>query len=806
MEPLQQPAGFSEGEGEPGPSFTENAANDVSTNINGTRGGNIKPNNSEDAEDNGHRVEKDKRNAKHTIGEDLPKFKSKNIPKKQEISVVFNYSKIKLTAAMENLLNRGLNFSILPLKLDLTQVLVDFKRFERSVIWQEYFYGRDKDEDQKAKIFKSNKTNLPKNYKIPDGLKTYLGSIKSEIMDHKNRNDVKYNLPKNEIEAIKELIKLQKERIIVIKPCDKGAGIIILDFSVYMKACYEHLASEKLMSDGEVKKYYLEVNDIELEVSKSKIRNLVQEGLEKEILSKEEYEAMVADDKEAAKFYCTFKVHKPHEPMTAPPPQPIVSGSGSVTENIAAFVDHHIKDTSKQHQAYLQDTPDFLRFVQSINNGPPLQSNNILVTWDVVGLYNNIPHDEGLQSLEESLSDRKNPEIPTDFLLKLMEVILKNNLFKFHEGLYRQEIGCAMGTKPAPSYADNFMARRIDQKIMDLAKKYGKLNETSLKIFKRFLDDIFTIFCGTSKDLHKLFDEMNTLHKSIKFTMNHTSPPGEKEDDSCNCPPQSSIPFLDVLCSINDGKIETDLYRKDTDRNMYLLPSSCHPPACTNNIPFSLCLRIVRICSKPEDREKQFLKLKDLMESRGYSERIITAAIERAREIPRHVALRRVKKNQANKRPVFALKYDPRLPPIQSIQAKHWRSMVAQDPYLSEVFSQPPLTAYKRQKNVRDHLIRARVPQNPRSHPKRNMRGMRKCGANCTACPYIKEVKSLKMKDIEWKINQSLDCTISNCIYMIQCTKHNCNMRYIGETKRIMKFRLAEHRGYVTSSFVNTNR
>ena len=177
------------------------------------------------------------------------------------------------------------------------------------------------------------------------------------------------------------------------------------------------------------------------------------------------------------------------------------------------------------------------------------------------------------------------------------------------------------------------------------------------------------------------------------------------------------------------------------------------PPACTNNIPFSLCLRIVRICSKPEDREKQFLKLKDLMESRGYSERIITAAIERAREIPRHVALRRVKKCQANKRPVFALKYDPRLPPIQSIQAKHWRSMVAQDPYLSEVFNQPPLTAYKRQKNVRDHLIRARVPQKPSSYPERNRRGMRKCGANCTACPYIKEVKSLKVKDFDWKIN-----------------------------------------------------
>ena len=45
----------------------------------------------------------------------------------KEISVVFNYSKIKLSQAMETLLNRGFNFSILPLKLDLTQVLVDLR-------------------------------------------------------------------------------------------------------------------------------------------------------------------------------------------------------------------------------------------------------------------------------------------------------------------------------------------------------------------------------------------------------------------------------------------------------------------------------------------------------------------------------------------------------------------------------------------------------------------------------------------------------------------------------------------------------
>ena len=63
----------------------------------------------------------------------------------------------------------------------------------------------------------------------------------------------------------------------------------------------------------------------------------------------------------------------------------------------------------------------------------------------------------------------------------------------------------------------------------------------------------------------------------------------------------------------------------------------------------------------------------------------------------------------------------------------------------------------------------------------------------------IKEVKSLKINQNEWKINQSLNCNISNCVYLIECKKENCNMKYIGETKRILKFRLAEHRGYINN-------
>ena len=68
---------------------------------------------------------------------------------------------------MEKLLNRGFNFSILPLKMDLTQVLVDFKKFERSIIWHEFWHGKQKEESLIQPIFKQQKFNLPKNYKIP---------------------------------------------------------------------------------------------------------------------------------------------------------------------------------------------------------------------------------------------------------------------------------------------------------------------------------------------------------------------------------------------------------------------------------------------------------------------------------------------------------------------------------------------------------------------------------------------------------------------------------------------------------------
>ena len=53
-----------------------------------------------------------------------------------------------------------------------------------------------------------------------------LNSVRSEIMDPRNRNQVKCDIPQEEVSALKELIRLQKERVITIKATDKGAAIV----------------------------------------------------------------------------------------------------------------------------------------------------------------------------------------------------------------------------------------------------------------------------------------------------------------------------------------------------------------------------------------------------------------------------------------------------------------------------------------------------------------------------------------------------------------------------------------------------
>ena len=67
--------------------------------------------------------------------------------------------------------------------------------------------------------------------------------------------------------------------------------------------------------------------------------------------------------------------------------------------------------------------------------------------------------------------------------------------------------------------------------------------------------------------------------------------------------------FLDVSLYKKNGKLQTELFCKETDTNQFLHAKSCHRNSYKKSIPYGQAIRIKRICSEEQILEK---KLKDL--------------------------------------------------------------------------------------------------------------------------------------------------------------------------------------------------
>ena len=57
----------------------------------------------------------------------------------------------------------------------------------------------------------------------------------------------------------------------------------------------------------------------------------------------------------------------------------------------------------------------------------------MIVISDVIGAYQNIPHEDGSDCLAEALEERTNKSIPSSFIVTLMNLVQKYNIFEFHD-------------------------------------------------------------------------------------------------------------------------------------------------------------------------------------------------------------------------------------------------------------------------------------------------------------------------------------------------------------------------------------
>ena len=66
---------------------------------------------------------------------------------------------------------------------------------------------------------------------------------------------------------------------------------------------------------------------------------------------------------------------------------------------------------------------------------------------DIVGLYTDIPHEEGLASLYTFQENSEKKQISSDTLAEIAEIVLKNNIFEFDEKTLKRKRGTTIGIK-----------------------------------------------------------------------------------------------------------------------------------------------------------------------------------------------------------------------------------------------------------------------------------------------------------------------------------------------------------------------
>ena len=204
------------------------------------------------------------------------------------------------------------------------------------------------------------------------------------------------------------------------------------------------------------------------------------------------------------------------------------------------------------------------------------------MSYYVHSLFTSIPIDPAITIIRKHLEQDKDLHQRTNMTVNhiccLLEFCLKNTYFQYKGKCYEQTEGAAMGSPNSPIVANLFMEDFEVQAIMT--------SPSPPVLWKRFVDDTFTIIQNQHKD--SFLEHLNTINPSIKFTSEETRPDG-------------AMPFLDILITpMDDGILETSVYKKPTPTDLYLQWDSHHTIPSKYSVVGTLYHRAKTICSNQE--------------------------------------------------------------------------------------------------------------------------------------------------------------------------------------------------------------
>ena len=143
----------------------------------------------------------------------------------------------------------------------------------------------------------------------------------------------------------------------------------------------------------------------------------------------------------------------------------------------------------------------------------------------------------------------------------------------------------------------------------------------------------------------------------------------------------------------------------------------------------------------------------------------------------------------------FVITFDPRLTSIPGVIHKHARTLM-KDQHMKEVFQEGFQVAFKRMRNVREYLCRAKLYDigSRRNEDRAATKGWRKCD-RCVTCKRSKNVTKFygSATKTTHQITEAITCKDPNLIYIIECAKCPTRPQYVGKSTRCLMARGREH-------------
>lgn len=684
------------------------------------------------------------RSRKNVTGQVKAMDKQK-IKKSSAVMSVTNLSRHKLTEAQLSLLERGLKFIPSKHRVDKVKLLADLSEWERRMRLAEFFHGEDgenmpRKEDDKFRVKKKSTFTPPSGR--DKSLDLYIELVKEDVIANLKRSS-KLNVTREENSAFYELLH---DKDIVIRPADKGSGIVVVDKDSYVQSL------QKEMDDSD--SYEATGNDQTEEIQK-KVKRLVGRMHREGAISDDLKQYLTPRYSQKGKLKGNPKLHKPNAPYRT-----IVSGIGTPTERLAEVAEHELNEFVETSPSYIRDTTDFICKLQEIKE--PLPENAFLFCFDVAKLYPSVPRKEGLDACKEALESRSTALVDTASAMEMIRTVLDNNIFGFGDQNYIQREGVAIGSRLGKNFACSYM-RKWDEALLEAP--------VTPLFYKRFIDDGFGVWTGSETELEEFAAYANSIHDNIKVELRYD---------------RKQIEFLDTLVKIEDGHIYTDLFIKPSDKQLYLNSSSCHPPNTKKGLAYGLGLRIKRICEKEADYQRHRTSLKVQLRRRGYSGNLIETQLQKVDKLERSELLQRSAKNDKNaKRVPLVVTYSNLLPDVRGIIRKHM-DVLYRSTKMKDVFQEPPIVAYRRDKNICDTLVHGKT--NAALKSVRNA-----CKTGCANCELLsRDVVRDTSNSLSFQPARDITCRVRNVVYAIICTRCQATV-YVGETERELRERMSEH-------------